>query len=153
MKNWIVFAVLLIGSMNSYASKYGPAGCGLGSVVFEGDRTWWKQVLAATTNTTGMQTIAITLGTSNCDSPTPFKVSQVQAFVEANRVALANDVARGEGETIITLAQVYGCAESQEFAQALKNDYSLIFPSADVSSQNVTQSLHSVAQNICQTVI
>jgi hypothetical protein len=59
--------IFLLLSSTSFAAKYGSAGCGLGSMIFEGDQTWWKQVLASSTNTTGMQTIGISLGTSNCD--------------------------------------------------------------------------------------
>ncbi|MCM2351199.1 MAG: DUF3015 domain-containing protein [Bacteriovoracaceae bacterium] len=137
----------------SFAAKYGSAGCGLGSMVFEGDQTWWKQVLAGTTNTTGIQSIGITLGTSNCDSPAPLKVGQAEAYVEANKVALANDIARGNGETIVGLSKVYGCANSMEFGQALKSNYSSIFTTAHASSSEITHNINTVASTTCNTQI
>ena len=153
MKKLLVVCAVLVMTSSAFAAKYGSAGCGLGSMIFEGDQTWWKQVLAATTNGTGFQTIAISLGTSNCDSPAPLKVGQAQAFVEANKVALANDIARGNGETIVGLSKVYGCNNSGEFGMALKSNYSSIFPSSDVTSDAITHNINSVASTTCNTQI
>lgn len=153
MKKILVIAAVVMMSTSAFAAKYGSAGCGLGSMIFEGDQTWWKQVLAATTNTTGMQTIAITLGTSNCDSPAPLKIGQAEAYIEANKVALANDIARGNGETIVGLSKVYGCSNSTEFGQALKANYAAIFPKADAKSSEITHSIHTVASTTCNTQI
>lgn len=153
MKKFIVVAALALMSVSAFAGKYGSAGCGLGSMIFEGDQTWWKQVLATTTNGTGMQSVGITLGTSNCDSPAPLKVGQAQAFVEANKVALANDIARGNGETIVGLSKVYGCSNSMEFGRALKSNYSTIFTSNSATSAEITHNINSVASTSCVTAI
>ena len=153
MKKLLIVALVAFTATSAFAGKYGSAGCGLGSVIFEGDQTWWKQVLDATTNGTGVQTIGITLGTSNCDSPAPLKVTQTQAYIEANRVALANDIARGNGETITGLSKVYGCANSTQFAQALKSHYSTIFPTSNTGSAEVTHNINSVAATTCNTQI
>ena len=147
----LLIVVLILLSSTSFAAKYGSAGCGLGSMIFEGDQTWWKQVLAATTNTTGMQTIAISLGTSNCDSPAPLKVGQIEAFVEANRAALASDIARGQGETVVGLSNVYGCSNKSEFGRALKSNYSTIFNSSDVSTKEISHNINLVAATSCHT--
>ncbi|MGE3608739.1 MAG: DUF3015 family protein [Bacteriovoracaceae bacterium] len=152
MKKMLVLLALMISS-TSFAAKYGSAGCGLGSMIFEGDQTWWKQVLAGTTNATGLQSVAITLGTSNCDSPAPLKMGQAQAYVEANKVALANDIARGNGETVVGLSKVYGCNNSSEFGKALKSHYTNIFPSAEVSSAEITHNINSIASTSCNTQI
>jgi hypothetical protein len=153
MKKLLIVAIVTLAATSAFAGKYGSAGCGLGSVIFEGDQTWWKQVLAATTNGTGVQTIGITLGTSNCDSPAPLKITQTQAYIEANRVALANDIARGTGETITGLSKVYGCSNSTQFAQALKSNYSTIFPNANAESAEVTHNINTVAATTCNTQI
>ena len=151
-KIFVVIAIALMTS-SAFAAKYGAAGCGLGSMVFEGDQTWWKQVLGATLNGTGFQTVAITLGTSNCDAPTPVKMGQAEAYVEANKVALANDIARGNGETIIGLSKVYGCANSAEFGKALKSNYTSIFASHDVTATEITHNINTVAATTCNTQI
>ncbi len=151
MKKLLV-VLLTLSSAGAFAARYGSAGCGLGSMIFEGDQTWWKQSLASITNGTGFQSIAITAGTSNCDSPAPLK-ADAQAFVEANRVALSNDIARGNGETIVGLSKVYGCANSIEFGQALKANYGAIFPDADAAAPAVTHSINTVAATTCNTQI
>lgn len=153
MKKLLVVVAVALMTSSAFAAKYGSAGCGLGSMIFEGDQTWWKQVLAATTNGTGFQTIGITLGTSNCDSPAPLKVGQAEAYVEANKVALANDIARGNGETIVGLSKVYGCTNSAEFGQALKSNYSTIFTTAEATSTEITHNINTVAASTCNTQI
>ncbi len=153
MKKLLVVLAVALMTSSAFAAKYGSAGCGLGSMIFEGDQTWWKQVLGATTNGTGFQTIAITLGTSNCDSPAPLKVTQAEAYIEANKVALTNDIARGNGETIVGLSKVYGCSNSNEFGRALKSNYSNIFVSYDASSTEITHNINSVASTTCNTQI
>ena len=152
MKLFVFFSLLVI-SASSMAARYGAAGCGLGSLVFENDQTWWKQVLAGTTNATGMQSIAITIGTSNCDAPTPLKVGQAQAFVEANKVALANDIARGNGETIVGLSKVYGCSNAENFGRDLKSKYSSIFSSSQSQAAEITKSITAVATESCGITI
>lgn len=151
MKKILVVLALALMTTSSFAAKYGSAGCGLGSMVFEGDQTWWKQVLAATLNGTGAQTIAISLGTSNCDSPAPMKTSQVEAYVEANKVALANDIARGNGETVVGLSNVYGCSNVNEFGRALKTNYKTIFNSAESSPKEITHNINAIAAASCHT--
>ena len=143
--------IFLLLSSTSFAAKYGSAGCGLGSMIFEGDQTWWKQVLASSTNTTGMQTIAIALGTSNCDSPAPLKLGQIEAFIEANRAALAIDIAKGQGETVVGLSNVYGCSNKAEFGRALKSNYGSIFNSSDSSTKDISHNINLVAASYCHT--
>ncbi len=153
MRKLLLVVAVFAMTSSAFAAKYGSAGCGLGSMIFEGDQTWWKQVLAATTNGTGIQTIGISLGTSNCDSPAPFKVGQAEAYVEANKVALANDIARGNGETIVGLSKVYGCANTTEFGRALKSNYTMIFPNTTANSKEITHSINTVASTTCNTQI
>ena len=153
MKKLLVVAAMVLMSTSAFAAKYGAAGCGLGSMVFQGDQTWWKQVLASSLNGTGMQSIAITIGTSNCDAPTPFKVTSAHAYVEANRIALANDIARGNGETIVGLSKVYGCEDSAHFGKALKSNYNTIFATTDASSLEITNNISNVAATSCNTKI
>ena len=119
--------------------RYGTAGCGLGSLVF-GDQPGAVQVLAATTNgTLGNQTFAITTGTSNCG---PGLVAQgTKAFVEGNRVALAKDAARGQGDAIGAVAVINHCENLPAVAAALQRDFKSIFPSEQATDVQVTNAL------------
>jgi hypothetical protein len=121
------------------AGRYGAAGCGLGSMAF-GDQPGGVQVLASTTNGTfGTQTFGITSGTSNC-GPSLF-ASGTKNFVEANREALAKDVARGQGEAIGALTQINACADSRAVGAALQKNFATIFPSEDASTEAVTDAI------------
>ncbi len=153
MKKLFVAMVALM-SVSAFAAPYGAAGCGLGSMIFEKDNTWWKQVLAATTNgTSGNQTFGISSGTLNCDSPTAGKTAQVEAYIEANKMALANDIAKGNGETISGLSKVYGCENTQAFGQALKSNYKSIYPTSNVNTNEVATQINGVAATTCGTSI
>lgn len=123
-----------MGSIAAFAQSYGMAGCGLGSVVF-GDQKGFIQIAAATTNGTfGTQTFGITSGTSNCVEGE----GDVSYFIETNRPALKNDIAKGHGETLTSLAQLYKCGSTESFYSALKTNYSSIFStnnSAEIQSK------------------
>ncbi len=136
-------------------ASYGPAGCGLGSVLFDpGSKI--TQILAATTNgTSGNQTFGITSGTSNCDDAEGGTES-AKAFVQTNRVALAKDISRGQGETIESLAQLAGCQDSAAVGRRLQSNFDTIFPDSSVSdvqvSDNVVGVLSSDSTLQCQSL-
>lgn len=125
---------------------YGPAGCGLGSLIFEPD-SGFTQVFAATTNgTSGSQTFGITTGTSNCDD-TAGGTASAEAFVQTNRAALAKDMARGQGETISSLSALAGCKDTAAVGATLQSNFNYVFPSAHVSDEQVSASVIDVLQS------
>ena len=135
----VALAIVLVAPV-AQAAKYGTAGCGLGSMIFDDDKGM-VQVLAATTNGTFYtQTFGITSGTSNCED-TEGGEESAKAFIETNREAFAKDVARGTGETISTLSTLGGCADSSAVGTTLQRSFGTIFPKAakdtDVSESAV----------------
>ena len=134
---------LVEGMRTNTGLGYGPAGCGLGSILFD-PGSGFTQVLAATTNASfGTQTFGITSGTSNCSAPRRGAES-ARAFVEANRPALARDVARGSGETIASLAQIAACGDPARVGAHLQRRFWEIFPSAERSDREVSRSVVEV---------
>ncbi len=124
-----------------HAAKYGTAGCGLGSLIITGGGI--VQIFAATTNgTSGTQTFGITSGTSNCED-TDSGEESARVFVQANRVALAKDISRGSGETIDNLTALAGCADSKAVGSVLQHSFKSIFPTASVSSDQVSDTILS----------
>jgi hypothetical protein len=139
MKKIIILLSLVSGSAFAAGKGIGPAGCGLGNVVLGTD----NQIFAATTNgSSGSQTFGITSGTSNCVDSS--RMAQIENYVETNKVALSNDAARGQGETLANLSQMMGC-ESQSFGGVVKSNYKNIFHSND--SQQITARLMMVVEN------
>lgn len=127
MKMLLAFTVSVFASSSLLAAAYGIAGCGLGSVVI-GDKPGAAQIVAATLNgTSGNQTFGITTGTSNCGQG----VKSLSVYIEANKVQLANDIARGEGEALDGLARIYNINEVNAMGAALQPEYKNIFASQD----------------------
>lgn len=122
---------------------YGMAGCGLGSIVF-GDKPGLVQVVAATVNGTfASQTFGITSGTSNCED----RASTAAFFIDANRVSLASEMARGSGETIANLSRIYGCQDEAAFGHALQSHFTEIFPSSSVQTEQVRSGIEKTIQS------
>jgi hypothetical protein len=125
---------------------YGTAGCGLGSIVF-GNKTGIIQIFAATTNgTSASQTFGITSGTSNCKDTDGGKAS-AKAFIEANREALAKEIARGKGESIKNLATIAGCGDSAAVGTHLRKNFKQIFPNQSASASDVSSSILTTLQS------
>ncbi|MES3036591.1 MAG: DUF3015 family protein [Bdellovibrionota bacterium] len=126
MNKIIIALTILVSSVAAQAqsNNFGEAGCGLGSIVMGKND---NQIIAATLNATGMQSFGITSGTSNCtDSGAVNSAQAVPVYIEVNKLALAKDAARGQGETLAGLAQLMGC-DAKAFGTALKSNYNSIF--------------------------
>lgn len=143
----ILLAVLATAAFctQAMAGGYGAAGCGLGSVII-GSTPGFAQVFAATTNGSfNTQTFGITSGTSNCGgggaAPT------VKAYIEANREQLANDISRGNGETLKNLGTLMGC--SKDMGPVLQKNYQKIFPSTQTSAAQIESTIKSSIQGNC----
>ena len=143
MKKLLVLMISL-GGMSAFAANYGEGGCGLGSVVMGKDG---NQVLAVTTNDSfGSQTSGISSGTSNCvDGGTVAINREVPMFIEVNRIALAKDAARGQGETLAGLAQLMGCQE-HTFGQAMKSNYDSIFVKTSMQPTAIRTGIENMVQ-------
>lgn len=129
----------------SYSRPYNMAGCGLGSIVMG---KHGSPVSAATTNgTAGSQTFGISTGTSNCLDDNAAEVAhKMDKYIHINKVQLAGDVAKGNGETIVALSEVIGCQSSQNLAVALRSNYKDVFGN-DFKTDVVTDNIITVIQN------
>jgi hypothetical protein len=130
--------------------NYGAAGCGLGAMIF-GNEPGAVQVVAATTNGTfGSQTFGITTGTSNCGKGliNTAENGNLAQFVENNMDNLAKDIARGNGESLNTLAELTGISETQKptvFAK-LQANFSTIFSSEKVQVADVINQIVAIVK-------
>lgn len=134
----------LAGSVQ--AASYQAQGCGLGSTFFTDGSNLTHQVLGATTNgLSGNNTFGMTSGTSNCELEGGSMAQTV--FIKANRVALANDIARGNGDTLASLSKMYGCTNYQAVGSSLQKNYETIFPTKLVSATQIDSSIQSVIKS------
>ncbi len=132
----------------NFAAADSVGGCGLGSKIFHGQRGIAAQSLAITTNGFyGTNTFGITSGTLGCEQNGVVQSNwKVAMYLDNNLNRFAKDVSVGEGETLDSLASLLGVetADKDEFAKALKDNFSTLFSSADATSQDVVAGLFAV---------
>lgn len=143
MKNLVVIIIGVFISLPLMAREYGEAGCGLGSMLFHKD----NQIFASTTNGSfGTQTFGISSGTSNCtDGGTVKSEAKVQLFIEANRLALAKDISRGQGEALNSLTKLLDC--QTPIGIILQKQYDMIFPNDGVSAKQMSESIRLILRH------
>ena len=139
---------LTVGFSQVQEAHADNVGCGLGSTIFAGQSGLAPQVLAVTTNGTfGNQTFGITSGTLGCDDGDSVVASaEVRQLADANLDKLAVDIARGEGETLASLASAMKIKMQDQpvLFSTLKSNFSQIFPTDDIKTDDVLVSIRDL---------
>ncbi|MEY4730825.1 MAG: hypothetical protein RL020_1983 [Pseudomonadota bacterium] len=150
MKSKIIVAALLTLASSAVmaAGENNVGSCGWGSKVFDGQSGVFPQVLAATTNgSTGNQTFGITFGTSGCTQDGMIKSNYKTAmFIDGNKDKLAQDMSKGNGETLVSLAKLIGVSDSDKaaFFRATKENFAQIYATETASADQVAANLKQV---------
>ncbi|MBK8175276.1 MAG: DUF3015 domain-containing protein [Rhodospirillales bacterium] len=146
-----VLAFGLISSGEALAQGKGSpnnVGCGLGSQVWEGSKGVFPQVFAATTNGTfGTQTFGISSETSGCARNGVVRQPDKMAmFIAPNMNRLVQDMSRGDGETLASLADVIGidATDRPVFFAATQSNFTRIMPNESVTADEMAASIQSV---------
>jgi len=147
MKKIIAGLVLISASSVANAGAAGgDGGCGWGNALFKGQSGPASHILAGITNvTTGNNTFGMTTGTNGCSTTGTLSYGG-QSVVSAIMNEFSEDVARGEGEALNTVAVVYG-VEPQDrdtFAKVMHNNFATIFPSENVTAEEMMVSIEAV---------
>lgn len=145
MKKVILAASLVMASSASFAAS--DAGCGVGTMIWEGKEGIAPNVLAATTNgTSGNQTFGMTTGTLGCDNSNSKGFMAMNEYLDSNLDKVARDMSRGQGEALDGLAAVMGIADQDKttFYQVSKANFDKIFTGSEVSRADVVESLAAV---------
>jgi hypothetical protein len=128
-------------------SKSGP-GCGLGYMLFQGQRGLVPQVLAATTNgTSGNQTFGMTTGTSGCSQDgIVSREHETAVYAQATIDNLSEDMARGQGEHLVSLATLIGVPTDLQprFFHLTQQHYATLFPTTETNAVDLLATLHAV---------
>jgi len=147
----LLFA-LFICALSCSLVYAGPAlrkncGCGIGSMLFENNDGLMSQTAAGTTNGFFNQSFGISSGTLDCNQPAQFYGSEMlHRFVAENMDNLAKDIARGQGESLDTLAVLMNVpAENRgTFNTSLQTNFDHIFTSPQVTDAEVLQNIIAV---------
>jgi hypothetical protein len=144
---FVASAVLMVVVFSGVSWAVDPknTGCGLGSILFEGQNGLVSQTFAATTNGTfGNQTFGITSGTSNCEQYKTFTSNEkLNTFVADNMDNLARDIARGQGEYLNTLAFLMDVPDAQAgvFRSHMQAHFPDIYTSDKVTHSDVVKNI------------
>lgn len=143
--------VLVLGAHGASAQDSedaSSAGCGVGTILFEGQKGPVPQVLAVTTNgSLGNQTFGISSGTLGCERDAVVRSpTEVRMLLISSLDNLATDVARGQGETLDSLAALMAVEpdDRARFFASLQGDFGRLFPSQDVTVDEVIVSINAV---------
>jgi hypothetical protein len=144
----VVLALGAHGAAAQTQETASSAGCGVGTILFQGQKGPVPQVLAVTTNGSfGNQTFGITSGTLGCERDAVVRSpTEVRMLMISSLDSLATDVARGQGETLDSLAALMAVDPEHRahFFASLQGDFGRIFPSENVSVDEVIVSINAV---------
>ncbi|HWF59731.1 MAG TPA: DUF3015 domain-containing protein [Nitrospira sp.] len=142
---------VLFGSHAGLAMAANPdtgPGCGLGKMVwadYKGQKEILPQVLMVTTNGTGMNTFAISTGTSGCTNDGKIMSEhKATTFASLNFEALSAEMAQGQGEHLASLASLLGVpAEHQgAFFTMTQERYTSLVQAGEASPVALVKSLN-----------
>ena len=143
----VVLMTVVLSSVG-WAVDQKNTGCGLGTMVFEGQNGLVSQTFAVTTNgTSGNQTFGITTGTLNCEKYKTITFNEkLNTFVADNMGNLASDIARGQGEYLTTLAVLMEVPSTQKgvFYSHLQTHFSDIYTSDKVTHTEVVKNIVAI---------
>lgn len=151
MKRKLIAAALL-GTfyVTSAHAQADSTGCGIGTMVWDGQQGIAPQVLAVTTNgTSGNQTFGITSGTLGCEQDGVIDSSvKLSMYTGSNMDALARDMSIGSGESLEGLADIMGVQadDREHFYSELQENYGSIFSSTDVTAGEVIEGINKTVE-------
>lgn len=143
MKKIILGAAIVFASSMSAADDVNH-GCGWGTMLWEGKSGLPSYVMASLTNGTSSNALfGMTSGTNGCQTHHPLPAYGGKSWVKTAAVGfpedIVEDIAKGEGEALDSLAVMIGIDEMDRsyFNQLTHNNFSSIVPSSDVTGQDV----------------
>ena len=124
-----------------FADNIGP---GLGRTALKGKSGKVMELVGTFLNgLCGNGTFAITSGTSGYQEGATIGLNSVDLYVAENMDSLANDIAKGNGEYLDTLAHLMKVENKDAFKENLHKNFNKIYTSKDVSSKEVVANIKS----------
>jgi len=151
-KIFMVVAMVVAFSSVSFSKglvRKNFGNCGLGSKWFGDKSGLTMHSFAGTTNgSTG--TYGVTTGTSGCEQfeGIVFDSKRVEKYVASNMDNLANDIAKGKGEYLNTLADIMEVKKESRSAlfSTLQQNFDEIYSSDDITAKAVVGNIQTVVK-------
>lgn len=151
MKKLLIGAVMMGSAMTAHAVAPGGPGCGWGNLLLEGQSGLPMHLIATITNgTSGNATFGMTSGTNGCSTDGKLTYGGMSMIgMSAIMDEFVADAANGQGEALNAVAVSMGIerADRAAFAQAIHTNFNTIFPSADVTAENVLAAIVDVMKS------
>ncbi|MBS0159331.1 MAG: DUF3015 domain-containing protein [Nitrospira sp.] len=147
----VALGVVAVASQAGLAMAANPdtgPGCGLGKIAwadFKNQKNIAPQVLMVTTNGTGMNTFAISSGTSGCTNDGQVWASErANVFAAINLDNLTQEMAQGKGEHLASLATLMGVPNEQHaaFFALTQERYTALVQEGETSSVALVKTLN-----------
>ncbi|CBL47219.1 conserved hypothetical protein [gamma proteobacterium HdN1] len=148
MKKMVIAALLMGASSMAMAEAPGGPNCGWGNMLFKGQSGMIPHFAASITNgTSGNATFGMTSGTNGCST------NGTLTYGGAPMIGMAGvldefiaDAANGNGEAMNAVAVSMGIsqADREVFAQVVHQNFNTIFPTANVTADQVNANLVNV---------
>ena len=147
----VALGVVAVASQAGLAMAANPdtgPGCGLGKIAwadFKNQKNIAPQVLMVTTNGTGMNTFAISSGTSGCTNDGQVWASErANVFAAINLDNLSQEMAQGKGEHLASLATLMGVPNEQHaaFFALTQERYTTLVQEGETSSVALVKTLN-----------
>ena len=147
----VALGVVAVASQAGLAMAANPdtgPGCGLGKIAwadFKNQKNIAPQVLMVTTNGTGMNTFAISSGTSGCTNDGQVWASErANVFAAINLDNLTQEMAQGKGEHLASLATLMGVPNEQHaaFFALTQERYTALVQDGETSSVALVKTLN-----------
>lgn len=146
MKKLLAGALVLAASSTAFAEAPGGPNCGWGNMLFKGQAGIAPHFLASTTNgTSGNATFGMTSGTNGCSTSGTLTYGG-KALIASMLDEFSADAAVGHGDALNAVAVAYGVAKDDRaaFATLAHQNFGTLFPSQDVSADQVAVELEAL---------
>ncbi len=141
----VTFALCMAFSSSTLFAGSQNIGIGFGGFLLSGKSGKLFDILGATLNgCSGSQTFAISTGTLGYKEGAVIGVNIVDVYVAENMDSLANDIAKGDGEYVDTLAHLMKIQDKVSFKDKLHKNFNRIYTSKDVTSKEVVASIKEI---------
>ena len=151
IKHSLIAASLLLSPVIASAEAPFGSDCGWGNLLFDGQTGFVPHFLAATTNgSTWNNTIGATAGTNGCSFDGSLGYGGVSMINAAHFMDdISHDIAQGEGEALDALMVMMGIEKQDRplFRKVAHENFDTIFPSADITAEDMLTSLSDVMKN------
>ena len=145
MKKILIGALLMGATSMAMAEAPGGPNCGWGNMLFKGQSGIGPHFAASITNgTSGNATFGMTTGTNGCSVNGTLTYSgNAMIGMEGVLDEFIADAANGQGDALNAVAVSMGIEQNDRaaFAAAVHSNFDKLFPSADVTAEQVQASL------------